>query len=88
MQIQNYNQFSNNAEFSKYFLIKRYLKFTDEELEENLKGFDQDKKFFPNLAQAGMEQEGTMNAPEEAGAEEETDTGALPGASSSDEEKF
>lgn len=41
----NYNALSNNAEFSKYYLIKKYLKWSDEDIEENYKGFEMDKKY-------------------------------------------
>jgi len=41
----NYNALSNNAEFSKYYLIKKYLKWTDEDIEENKKGFELDKEY-------------------------------------------
>lgn len=46
-QFANYNQLINNAEFSKSYLIKRYLKWTDDDLKENKKGFKLDKKLFP-----------------------------------------
>jgi hypothetical protein len=88
MQIQNYNSFSNNAEFSKTFLIKRYLKFTDEELQENLKGFDEDLKYFPNLAQAGMEQGGEGEIPGEGGSEGEPEAPPEDAGTKSTEEQF
>jgi len=46
----NYNALNNNQEFSKSYLIKKYLKWTDDELEENLAGFTADVKLFPPLA--------------------------------------
>jgi hypothetical protein len=44
---QNYNQLKDNAEFSKSFLIKKYLKWTEDELQENREGFKNDRKWFP-----------------------------------------
>jgi len=41
----NYNALSNNAEFSKYYLIKRYLKWTDLDLKDNKAGFKKDKQY-------------------------------------------
>jgi hypothetical protein len=46
----NYNALQANAEFSKSYLIKKYLKWTEDELEENLAGFKADVKLFPKLA--------------------------------------
>jgi len=43
----NYNQLAQNPEFSKSFLIKKYLEWTDADLKENKKGFKLDKKLFP-----------------------------------------
>lgn len=43
----NYNQLSNNEEFSKYYLMKRYLKWTDDEIESNISGFDKDEELKP-----------------------------------------
>lgn len=58
-QFSNYNQLSNNPEFSKTFLIKRYLDWTDEDLKENKKGFKLDKKYFP-APEEGMDTEEGM----------------------------
>ena len=44
---QNYNALCQNAEFSKSYLVKKYLHWTDEELGENREGFKLDKKYFP-----------------------------------------
>jgi hypothetical protein len=44
---QNYNALCQNAEFSKSFLIKKFLHWTEEELEENREGFKLDKRYFP-----------------------------------------
>lgn len=44
---QNYNALCQNAEFSKSYLVKKYLHWTEEELEENREGFKLDKKYFP-----------------------------------------
>lgn len=65
-QFSNYNQLANFPEFSKTFLIKRYLKWTDDDLKNNRKGFKYDKKYFP---QQEMEEE--MMATEEIPVEEE-----------------
>ena len=46
-QFANYNQLAQSPEFSKYFLIKKYLEWTDEDLKENKKGFKMDEKYFP-----------------------------------------
>lgn len=43
-RIQNYSSLSQNEEFSKTFLMKKYLNFTDEEIKENRDGFKEDKK--------------------------------------------
>ena len=45
---QNYNALCQNAEFSKSYLVKKYLHWTEEELIENKDGFKLDKKFFPS----------------------------------------
>ena len=44
---QNYNALNQNAEFSKSYLIKKYLHWTEDELKENREGFKLDKKYFP-----------------------------------------
>lgn len=44
---QNYNALCQNAEFSKSYLVKKYLHWTEEELEKNREGFKLDKKYFP-----------------------------------------
>lgn len=45
---QNYNQLKDNAEFSKSYLVKRYLHWTEDELVKNREGFKLDKKYFPS----------------------------------------
>jgi hypothetical protein len=50
-EFANYAQLSNNPEFSKSYLIKRYLNWTTEDLKENMKGFKLDKKYFPQQNQ-------------------------------------
>jgi len=45
-QFNNYNSLSNNEEFSKYFLAKKYLHYTDEDVEDNKEGFIKDEEFF------------------------------------------
>lgn len=49
----NYSALSNNDEFSKYFLMKKYLKFTDDDIEANTKGFAEDKKMIPQEEEGG-----------------------------------
>ena len=44
---QNYNGLNQNAEFSKSYLVKKYLHWTEKELQENREGFKLDKKYFP-----------------------------------------
>ena len=44
----NYNQLANNEEFSKYYLMKRYLKWTDEEIDANAAGFKKDEELMPD----------------------------------------
>lgn len=44
-QFSNFNTLNGSEEFSKYYLMKRFLGMSDEEIEENYKGFQKDKKF-------------------------------------------
>ena len=44
----NYNQLSSNEEFSKYYLMKHYLKMTEDQIEANKQGFEKDKEMLPN----------------------------------------
>ena len=44
----NYNSLSSNEEFSKYYLQKRFLKWTDDEIESNAAGFKKDKELMPD----------------------------------------
>lgn len=44
---QNYNALCQNAEFSKSYLVKKYLHWTEDELRDNRDGFKLDKKYFP-----------------------------------------
>lgn len=46
-QMNNYTSLSNNPEFSKTFLMKRFLKWDDETIAENAKGFKEDEKWMP-----------------------------------------
>jgi hypothetical protein len=46
-RFNNYNQLSNNSEFSKTFLMREYLKWDDEMIKANAKGFEEDKKYLP-----------------------------------------
>lgn len=42
-QFNNYTTLSNNEEFSKYFLMKKYLDWNDAEIAENAAGMEKDK---------------------------------------------
>ena len=42
----NYNALSNNAEFSKYYLMKKYLHWNEDEINDNVKGLEKDKDLF------------------------------------------
>lgn len=44
----NYNQLSNNEEFSKYYLMKHYLKMTEDQIQANADGFKKDKEMLPD----------------------------------------
>ena len=44
----NYSQLSNNEEFSKYYLQKRYLKWSDDEIKANSEGFKKDEELLPD----------------------------------------
>ena len=46
-RFDNYTSLSSNEEFSKTFLMRRYLAFDDDDLKELKKGFDDDKKIIP-----------------------------------------
>ena len=46
-QMNNYQNFANNSEFSKGFLMRKYLKWTDEEITLNSKYHNEDKKLLP-----------------------------------------
>lgn len=80
----NYNALANNQEFSKYFLMKKYLGWNDEEIEENIRCLrDKDKLFVPPPepgmeGEAGMEGEdmgGEALPEEEMGGEAAGETG-------------
>ena len=49
----NYNSLANNEEFSKYYLQKRFLKWTDDEIEANSNGFKKDKELMPDDENGG-----------------------------------
>lgn len=75
LSFNNYNALSNNAEFSKYFLIKRYLGWTDDDLKANKEGFKMDKKLMLTTNDAfnqGMGGEGGAEG-EYSGEEEMTE---------------
>jgi len=44
----NYNSLSNNEEFSKYYLQKKFLKWTDDDIQANAEGFKKDKELLPD----------------------------------------
>jgi hypothetical protein len=46
-EFTNYNAIKDSPEFSKTFLMKRYLHWNEKDFEDNKKGFTQDKKYFP-----------------------------------------
>ncbi len=50
----NYNQLANNEEFSKYYLMKHYLKMTDDQIEANKDGFKKDKEMLPDDDDSGF----------------------------------
>ena len=45
----NYNSLSNNAEFSKYYLMKKYLHWGDDEIKDNVAGLEKDKELFGDV---------------------------------------
>jgi len=63
----NYNALANNAEFSKYYLMKKYLHWSDDEINENVKGLKKDKELFATDDMMGdnfesSEQEGLIGS--------------------------
>lgn len=46
-KFDNYNALSNNPEFPKTFLMRRYLDFDDDDLADIKNGWEDDKKYFP-----------------------------------------
>jgi len=50
----NYNSLSNNAEFSKYYLMKKYLHWDDSEIKDNVAGLEKDKELFGDVMGGGM----------------------------------
>jgi hypothetical protein len=62
MEFANYNALKDDTNFSKTFLIKRYLAWSEKDFEDNKKGFDEDKRYFPEPpAEPGMEGMGGSN---------------------------
>lgn len=47
-RFSNYNTLAGNPEFSKTFLMKRYLGWDEQDITDNKDGFAKDKKFIPN----------------------------------------
>lgn len=46
-RMSNYQSLSSNPEFSKSYLMRRYLDFDEQDLTANKKGFEDDKKYIP-----------------------------------------
>jgi hypothetical protein len=46
-RFNNYSILADRNEFSKYYLMKKYLKWSDDEIEENVKDIKKDKEMFP-----------------------------------------
>jgi len=46
-QMNNYSSLSNNEEFSKTYLMRKYLNWDDDDLKANAAGFEDDKKYLP-----------------------------------------
>jgi hypothetical protein len=67
ISFNNYNALSNNAEFSKYYLMKKYLNWTDDEIKDNVAGLKKDKELFGD----SMGQFGGGGGFEEGGGYEE-----------------
>lgn len=78
----NYNALANNQEFSKYFLMKKYLGWTDEEIEENLRCLKEKDRLFMEAVPQEPGMEGDMGGEtgefEGGGMEEEETGGELP----------
>jgi len=75
-EFANYNQLKDDPAFSKSYLIRKHLKWTDKDFAENKKGFDQDKKYFPQEKVEDTSYLSGMGAPGEAGMM----PGGMPGA--------
>jgi len=56
-RMDNYQNLVNNEEFSKYYLQKKYLDWTDEEIEDNWKGFERDTELKEKCKPAGEDDE-------------------------------
>ena len=46
-KMDNYSHLSNDTHFSPSFLMREFLGYDDAMLEKNMKGFEEDKKYFP-----------------------------------------
>jgi len=42
-RFRNYSELAREKEFSKYYLMRRFLQWSDEEIKENVEGFKKDK---------------------------------------------
>lgn len=58
MKMNNYSGLSTNEEFSKPFLMKRFLDMNDEEIEENYKGFKKQKELEDKFKPKDLEDSG------------------------------
>ena len=63
----NYNALSNNAEFSKYFLMKKYLHWDEAEIEDNVKGLEKDKELFAEALSGVIGDQGGFGGEEDQG---------------------
>jgi len=76
MEFANYNAMKDSPEFSKSFLMRKYLNWDEKDFEDNKKGHELDKRYFPQAEEAtGMNmfnggQPGAQE-PQEAPIEEE-----------------
>ena len=53
-RMDNYQNLANNPEFSKTFLMRRYLGYTDDDLKELEEGFKKDEATIPQDEGGGM----------------------------------
>lgn len=53
-RFNNYQMMADRAEMSKYYLMKKFLKWSDEEIEANVEGFKKDKEYGFKEEEGGM----------------------------------